>query len=52
MIEYGVLNIQKIKKRNRDEKLEDEINKLCRKGWRVKCSVGSFIILVRQIEVK
>lgn len=50
MIEYGILELKKRRGKRSLEKLEDELNHLAKIGWRVKCSVGTRIILFRKIE--
>lgn len=47
-IEYGVLETKRIKRKKALEKLEDELNELAELGWRVKCSVGTKIILMKK----
>ena len=42
-IEYGILKASK--------NIEDELNNLAKKGWRVKCSVGKKLVLQRKIKI-
>lgn len=46
--EYARLETRKMK----NDMIEEKLNTLSRKGWRVKCSLGDSLILMRQIDVK
>ena len=50
MIEYAVLDLKKDRKKLVD--LEGYLNKIARRGWRVKCAVGNKIILVKLVSKK
>lgn len=49
MIEIASLQTKKI--RNND-KFENMLNEYARKGWRVKCAVGSRLIFVRKVNIE
>lgn len=48
-VEYGILETRRVRNKKGLNKLEDEINHLAKMGWRVKCSIGTRIILIRKI---
>ena len=49
MIEIASLETKKIRN---NEKFENMLNDYIKKGWRVKCSVGSRLIFVRKVKVQ
>lgn len=49
MIEIASLETKKIKN---NDKFENMLNDYIKKGWRVKCSVGTKLIFVRKVNVQ
>ena len=46
--EYAVLSTRKMK----TEQIEEKLNTVSKKGWKIKVSHGDCLILVREVEVK